>query len=468
MFEAAKERGEVKAYINGGKKDESSGKSTNALLSPLGEEAAWLRTPLGFKEEAESTGLQTQLSSPVHSRVAKLRRTLRDPTDSCSTSSSPPTDVTQVYAPLYEEDDSPCNTPKGRPSPHFTFTSCSSRAYPVVSDEYLLESGTEEIPFQLEVSDWGSPPPTPSPSDSHPGAEEHTSRPPRCMPLHPEPPSKCKGVEYRSLADLADMETVDPRIWLPESRVFDPDKVKPRPLTRPSSPAKKNTSSVPCHKSIGDTPQVRCQISLADTSFVRADRGRHSRLTPSWSLPILPNQGLEDNCSGFGSHPTQLLENHRAAKGKEKEVDYSVRDKHLAQQPTGYGPSSRNYGRSHVQLVPRDGKDEQSTIVVHCPPNCPHETCYRSPLVLSVPTIEPSRPTSSRYVDACVSPIIAITSRIQDTGSPAKIRPKRHLDGGHPCELAGFTHVSHKGIDPEIDVRSPIVKGAMIPMNVTE
>lgn len=404
------------------------------------------------------------LSSSARSRVAKLRRTLRDTTES-STSSSPPTQVTQVYAPLYEEDDVPCNTPVARPSPHFTFDSSSSRAYPVISDKYLFESSTGGMPFRSQMCDRDSPLPTPSSSNSHPGTEEHTSEVPRCMPRHPVPSSKSRGVEYRGLADLTDTECVDSRIWLPESRVFDPDKVKPRLLTRPSSPAK-DTSSVSCHKPVDNTPQLRSHISLADAPFVRVDRGRYSRLTPSWSLPILPNRELEDNCSGFGSQPAQLSENHRA--GTAKGVGLSMWGKELAERPLGYCPSPRNYSRSHVQLVPREGRDEQSAIVVHCPAGCPHETCYCRPPSLSVPTAEPSRPAGSRYVDACVSPIIAITSRIQDADSPVKIRSRGHLGGDHPCELAEFTHVSHKGIAPEADVRSPIVKGTMVPVNAAE
>lgn len=419
--------------------------------------------------DAESTGFHTPLSSPAHSRAAKLRRTLRDSpeTDLYSTSSSPPTGVTQVYAPLYQEDDGPPDSPVARPSPHFTFTSSSSRAYPVVFDGRLLETGLEEMPLQLEVSDWDSLPPTPLFSDLHPGAEEHTSKPPRCMPLHPDPPLRSIGVEYRSLSDLTDMESVDSRVWLPKPRVFNPGKVKPRPLTRPPSPEKKNASLLHGHETVGSSPQVRRQISLVDSPFVRADRGRYSRFTADSSLPILPNRELEDKCSGCGSCLTQLLENHRAGKGKEKEPDRLVRDKNLAERSTGYAP--RNEGRSHVQLVPRDGRDEESAIIVHCPPNCPHETCYRSPVILPVPGIEPSRPSGSRYVDACVSPIIAITGHIENTDSSAKIRFKGpDLDGDHLDHLAGLTQISHRGIALETDVRSPIVKGTMIPMNAAE
>ncbi|KAH0827883.1 autophagy-related protein 27-domain-containing protein [Lanmaoa asiatica] len=170
IFEAAKARGEVEAYPNAGKKYKSAGKSKNVPLSPLGTEAALLRTPLCSKGDADSTGLQTQLSSHPHSQAARLRRTLRDSIDSCSTSSSPLTGVTQAYVPLYEDDSLP-NSPTAQPSPHFTFTSRSSRAYPDVSDRHLLGTGTEEWPFQLEVSDWGSSSPTPSSSYSHPGAE---------------------------------------------------------------------------------------------------------------------------------------------------------------------------------------------------------------------------------------------------------------------------------------------------------
>lgn len=458
VFEAAKQRGEVKAHPNAGEKDEATERLKNESLSPLGEEAALLTMPLDLKVDTESIGLQKMLSSPVHSRVARLRQTLRDPADPLSTSSSPPTNVTQVHAPLYEDDDMPCSAPVARPSPHFTFISGSSRAYPDVSDEYLLELGNEEIPFQLEVSDGDSSSPALSSSDSHPAAEEHTSKSPRCTPLHPELPPRSKGVEYRRFGALADVESVDSRIWLPKSRVFDPDKVKPRPLTRPPSPAKREASPVTSHEIVGDDPQFRWEILLEHTPFVKARRGRHSRLTPSWSLPVLSNQEREYNYSGFGSHPTQLLESH--CTGKAKGTDCSVPDKHLAERLTKCSPSPG----SHVQLVSRDGGDEQSTIVVHCPPNCLHETCCHGPVASSVPTIEP---TSSRYVDACVSPI-TITSRIQDRDSPTKIRPKWHLDGGHPCELAGFTHVSQKGIGPEADVRSPIVRGAMVPMNAAE
>ncbi|KAG8213949.1 autophagy-related protein 27-domain-containing protein [Butyriboletus roseoflavus] len=462
MFEAAKARGEVKAYPDAGKTDKSTGKSKNAPLSPLVAEVALLRTPSNLRGDAESTGMQSPLSASAHLRVFELRRTLRDTTDPCSTSSSPPTGVTQGYVPLYE-DDSLLNTPVAQPSPHFTFTSSSSRAYPSVSDGHLLETGAEEMLFQLEVSDWGSPSLAPSSSNSHPGAEEHTSKPPRCMPLHSMPPPRSVGVEYRSLTDFAESPSVDSRIWLPKSRVFDPDNVKPRPLTRPSSPAKRDTSSVASHKTVGSGPQLSCQISLVDSPFVTVGRGRYSRLAPSWSLPTLPDR--EDNGSGFGSRSTQRLENNRTGKGKEKEINSSVRDKHLAESPTGYGRSPRNDGRSHVQLVPRDSTDEQSAIMVHCPPNCPHETCYFRPLVLSVPTIEPSRHIGSRYVDACVSPIITTTGRIQDRD----IRSKQpDLDDDHPYELAGFTHVSPKGTVPEADARSPIVKGTMVPMNAAE
>lgn len=469
MFEAAKARGEVRAYPSAGKKDKSTGKSKNALLSPLGAEATLLRTPSDLKGHTEWTGMQSSLSCSVHSRVSKLRRTLRDSTtDPCSTSSSPPTGVTQGYAPLFE-DDSPPDTPVARPSPHFTFTSSSSRAYPSIFDGHSLETGTEEMRFRFEVSDRDSPSPTPSSSDSHLGAEEHTSKPLMCMSLHLEPPPRSRGVEYRSLTDYADSESVDSRIWFPKFRVFDPDKIKPRPLTRPSSPAKRDTAPVPSHETVRDGPQSSCQTTLVDSPFVRAGRGRHSRLAPSWSFPILPDRELEDNCSGFWSRPTQLSENNRTGKGKEKELDYSVRDNHLAESPTGYGPGPRNNSRSHVQLVPRDGRDEQSAIMIYCPPNCPHETCYCRPLVLSVPMVEPSRPTSPRYVDACVSPIITITSRVQDTDNPTKIGSRGpDLDGDHPYKFAGFTHVSHKGTVPEIDVRSPIVKGTMVPMNATE
>ena len=465
MFEAARARGEVKAYPDAGKKDKSAGKSRNSPLSPLEVETSLLRVPLDLNGDAESTGLQTPLSSPGESRVAKLRGILSDSIarDSWSTSSSPPTGVTQAYAPLYQEDDSPANSPVARPSPHFTFTSSSSRAYPIVSGERLLQTSTEAIPLNLDVSDWDSPSPTPS------DAEEHTSKFPRCMTLHPELPSRSIGVGYRSLAELADIESVDSRVWLPKSRVFDPDKVKPRPLTRPPSPVKRDTSPVPSHETVGSSPQLRRQISLMDSPFVRVDRGRRSRLTPSASLPIFPDRELEDQSPGFGSCSTQLLEKYRTAKGKGKEPDYSVGDKYFGERPVGYSPSPRNDGRSHVQLVPRDGRDEQSAIMVHCPPNCGHGICYRPPLALSAPAIEPSRPTGSRYVDACVSPIITITGRIQGTDSPAKSRSKRpDLDGDHPYELAGFTHVSHKSIALEADVRSPIVRGTMVPMNAAE
>ncbi|KAF8556389.1 hypothetical protein OG21DRAFT_1506662 [Imleria badia] len=465
-FEAARARGEVQAYPHAGKKDKSTGKSKNAPLSPLGVEASLLRAPLYLNGDAESTEFQTPLSSPAHSRVAKLRRTLRDSSakDSCSTSSSPPTCVTtRVYAPLYEEDSPP------RPSPHFTFTSSSSRAYPVVFDGRLLEIDTEDMPLQLEVSDWDSPSPTPLFSDLHPGAEEHTPKPPRCMPLHPDPPSRSIGVEYRNLSDLTDMGSVDSRIWLPKSRVFDPYKVKPRPLTRPPSPEKRNTTLLSSHETV-NSPQVRRQISSVDSPFVRTDRGRPSKLTASSSLPILPDWELEDECLGCGSYPTQLLGNYRTGKGREKEPDHSVRDRYLAERP-GYGPNPRNDGRSHVQLVARDGRDDKSAIIVHCPPNCPHETCYRSPLASesSVPGIEPSRHSGPRYVDACVSPITTATGCMQSTNSPAKIRSKGpYLDGDHRDGLAGFTYISHLGIALEADVRSPIVKGTMVPINAVE
>jgi len=388
--------------------------------------------------------------------------------DSLSTSSSPPTGVTQAYAPLYEEDDSPPNSPVARLSPRFTFTSSSSRAYPVVSDGRFLERGAKEIPSQFEVSDWDSPSPTPSFSDSHLDAEEHTSKSPRGMPLHPEPLSRSIGVEYRSLADLAEMENVDPRVWLPKSRVFDPDKIKPRPLTRPPSPEKTNTSPIPSHETVGSSPQLRRQISLVDSPFIRINRGRDAGLTSSASLPILPDRELEDRYSDFGSRPTQLQETHRTGKGKEP--DYSVRDKCLANRLAGHGTCPRNDGRSHIQLVPCDGRHEQSVIVVHCPPNCHHETCYNTLLTLSAPAIEPPRPTGSRYVDACVSPIITINSRIQSTSSPAKNYSKEPDpdDGDRPYGLAGITYVSHKGMAPETDVRSPIAKGVMVPMNAAE
>ncbi|KAI9569674.1 hypothetical protein HD554DRAFT_2038018 [Boletus coccyginus] len=468
-FEAAKARGEVKAYSSTGEKNKSTGKSKNAPLSPLGMEVSLLKAPLELEGVTESTGLQTPLSSPAsHSRVAQLRRTLRHSmaTDSLLTS-SPPTEVTRAYAPLYEEDDSPPNSPVARPSPHFTFTSSSSRAYPVVSDGHFLERNAEEMPLQLEVSDWDSPPPTPSFSDSHLDAEEHTSGPPRGMHLHPEPLSRSIGVEYRSLSDFAETENIDPRVWLPKSRVFDPDKIKPRPLTRPPSPEKANTSPIPSHETVGGSPQLRCQISLVDSPFVRIDRGRHARLTSSASLPILPDRELENKYSDFGSRPTQFQENYCTGKGREP--DYSERDKCLAKRLAGHGTCPRNDGRSHIQLVPCDGRREQSAFVVHCPPKCHHQTCYNTLLTLSAPAIEPSRSTGSQYVDACVSPIIAINSRMQGTTTPAKNCSKEpDPDGDYPYGLAGITHVPHKRVAPETDVRSPIAKGAMVPMNATE
>ncbi|KAG6375373.1 hypothetical protein JVT61DRAFT_2928 [Boletus reticuloceps] len=451
-FEAALARGEVRAYPDAGMQEKSAGKSKNVPPSPLGGEvSSLLRLPLDLKVEVES---QTPLSSSARLRVAKLRQTLRDsPTESCSPSSSPPTGVT-VYAPLYDDD--PPDGPAARPSPHFTFTSSSSRTYPIVTDERVFETGIQRMPLQLEVSDWDSPPSTPSSSDSYPGAEEHTPKSTRCMPLHLDSPSKNKGVKYASLTDLADMQSVDSRVWLPKPRIFDPDKVKPRPLTRPPSPVKRDTSFVP---SVDSSSPLRREPPFMDSSLVRTDRGRHSRLTPSASLPIFLDRELEDKHLGCGSRSTQLLENHRTGKGKERELDYSVRDECLVKRPTRYPPSSRNDGRSHVQLVPRDGRDERSTIVIHCPPKCPH---YTSPPAVSA--IEPSLSTGSRYVDACVSPIITRTSRIQSTDSPTKSpskRPRVNLDGDG---FAVFTHVPHQGIAPEADVRSPISKGTMVPM----
>lgn len=416
------------------------------------------------EDYVESTGLQTPLSSPARSRVIKLRRTLRD-SNSPSTFSSPPTEFTQVNSPLCSRDDGPPDSPSVRPSPHFTFTSNSSRAYPSVSNGRFAEvHSIQEVPRQLEVEDWdSSSSSTPSPSESHPSAEEHTSRAPRCVPLHPEPSSRSRGVEYRSLTDLAAMERVDPRIWLPKSRVFDPDKVKPRPLTRPPSPVKRDVSPIASHESVSLQPSP--QIPSVHSPFVRAGRGRHIKLAPSLSLPIWPDRDLDDECSLRGPRPTQRLENHRAGKGKEKELDYSARGEHPGEQPAGYNFS----GRSHVQLVSRNSRNEQSAIVVHCPLNCLHETCYHPSLELPVSGIQHTRSIGPRYVDACVSPIINLTGRIQGADSPAKIRSKRpDLGDDHPYELAGFTHVSHQGIAPESDVRSPIVKGTMVPMNAIE
>ncbi|KAG9316638.1 autophagy-related protein 27-domain-containing protein [Chiua virens] len=464
VFEAAKARGDVTTHSDVAENDKSIVvKSENAPLSPLGE-VSLLSAPLSLNRTVESTGLQTPLPSPTRSRVGMLRRTLRDRTDSCSTSSSPPTNVTTAYLPLYVDDDTPPTSPV-ESSRHFTFTSSSSRAYPDVSGG---EERTEGMRVPLEVSDWSSLASPSLSAHSRPGAEEHTSKSPGCMPLHPEPSFRGVGVPYQSLSDLADMQRADPRIWLPISRVFDPDKVKPRPLTRPPSPIKGSASPASSYQTARSHPPSEYQMSPMNTPFVRADRGRHSRLTPSLSLPVLPDRHLvdADEHSNCGSPRTQLLESRHTGKAKAKGIDCSADDKHLVE---GHCPSPRNDARSHVQLVPRNGSGEKSVITVHCPPNCPHETCYTRPPASSALAQQPSRSTGPRYVDACVSPIITIPCRLQE--SPTKIQSKRpDLDKDRPHAFAGFTHVSHnfKGIAPESDVRSPVVRGTMVPMSVVE
>ena len=355
------ERGEVRAYPN--VKSDLDDPFDNAPLSPLGEEAALLRAPMEVKRE-EPTGLQT----PVHSRVAQLRQTLRHVPASSPTSSSPATHVTQVNTSLFVDDnDVPCSTPVARRSPHLTFDSGSSRAYPSISVACAQ--------VQLDVSDGSSVCATP----------EHM---PRSMRLHPKSPSRSKGVKYRSLSDLDDTENLDARIWRPQSPIFNPDKVKRWPKPRSPSPTKKETP-LPSDEVVGDS------IALVDASFVRADRGRHSRLTPSWSLPILPNQEVEGDCADIGSRPTQARENPHTVNVRAKEIVHSVSDKHLAER--------KNYVESHAQTA-SEGGDGQC-IIVHCSASCAH---------------------------------------------------------------AGVIHVPQRGIAPDLDVRSPISKGTLVPLNAAE
>jgi hypothetical protein len=470
VFEAAKARGEVKAYPIDGTKSKS--KSENVLMSPLGTGTSLFMAPPEVKQEVVPTVLQTPLLR-ARLRAEQLRQVLRESTDSSATPLSPPTGVTQ-YVPLYAEDESPFSSPVRRPSPHVTVTSSSSRAYPDFPGDYQLAStgmGTWEIntPSRHESSSRDSHTPVTSYSNlrSSDNWEEHTSMPPRREPLYPGPSSRSKGVKYQSLNDLDDTESIDSRIWLPSCRVFDPATVKPRPVTRPSSPAK-SPSLASSYETAAKSPRPRSQISLTGSPFVRTDRGRPSRLIPSLSLPVLPNLEVENDldCLNSASFSIPSPGYEPFGNGKGKKVDRSVSDELLFERPLRYAPDPRRMdGRSHVQLVPREGKNGQSVITVHCPSDCAHETCYRQG---SAPVIDLAGDVGPQYVDACVSPII--TGRVESTRSPIRDRSRAQSpsDDDDPYTGFGLTLVSHRSFAPEADVRSPIVKGTMVPMTVAE
>ncbi|KAF8844286.1 hypothetical protein BDN67DRAFT_963031, partial [Paxillus ammoniavirescens] len=435
-------------------------------MSPLGTETSLLMAPPEVKQEV-ATGLQSPLLR-ARLRAEQLRQVLRESTDSSATPLSPPTGVTQ-YVPLYAEDESPAS-PVRRPLPHVTVTSSSSRAYPDFPGDCQLAStsmGTWEIntPFRHESSSGDSRSPVTSYSNLRSGdsLEKHTPMPPR-------PSSRSKGVKYQSLNDLDDTESIDSRIWLPKCRVFDPAKVKPRPVTRPSSPAK-SPSLVSSYETAAKSPRPRSQISLTGSPFVRTDRGRPSRLIPSLSLPVLPNLQVENDLDCLNSaSPSIPSPGHEPfGNGKGKKVDRSVSDELLVERPLHYAPDPRRMdGRSHVQLVSREGKNEQSVITVHCPSDCVHETCYRQG---SAPVIDLAGGVGPRYVDACVSPII--TGRVESTSNPIRDRSRAHSlsDDDDPYTGFGLTEaplVSHRIFAPEADVRSPIVKGTMVPTTVAE
>ncbi|KIK93578.1 hypothetical protein PAXRUDRAFT_828823, partial [Paxillus rubicundulus Ve08.2h10] len=466
-FEAAKARGEVKAHPIDGTK--SIPKSGNALMSPLGTETSLLMAPPEVKKEVVPTALQTPLFR-ARLRADQLRQALRESTDSSATPLSPPTGVTQ-YVPLYAEDESPPG-PVRRPSPHVTLTSSSSRGYPDFPSDCQLTAtgmGTWEINTPgHEASSRDSRTIVTSYSNlqSSDDSEGHMPMPPRREP----PSSRSIGVKYRSLDDLDDTESIDSRIWLPVHRVFDPARVKPRPVTRPSSLAK-SPLLASSYETAAKSPHPRSQISFTVSPFVRTDRGRPSRLIPSLSLPVLPNRQVESDldCLNSASLSISSLGHEPFGNGKGEKVDRPVSDELLVERPLHYASDPRRMdGRSHVQLVPREGRNGQSVITVHCPSDCAHETCYHKG---SAPMIDLAEDVGPRYVDACVSPII--TGKVECTGNPIRDCSRAQSLSGEddPYTHFGLTkapHVSCRSLAPDADVRSPIVKGTMVPMTVAE
>ncbi|KIJ67800.1 hypothetical protein HYDPIDRAFT_107296 [Hydnomerulius pinastri MD-312] len=471
VFEAAEARGEVKAYPIAGQKSHTG--TEQLLLSPLEAGTSLFMPSHRVKAEVTSTRLQTPLSSPARSRAG--RWLVRDSTDSLPTSSSPPTGVTQ-YAPLYVEDESPPSSPVRLASPQVTITSSSSRAYPDAPGESpfsVMRTREVNTTPRQEPSSRGSRTPASSylgleTSDEEPGG---TPTPRRREPLPPVSSSRSVGVTYQSLNDLADAGSIDSRIWLPKSRVFDPAKVKSRPATRPSSPAKSSSSVCSSYETAAESPRLRPEYSLSNSPNVRTSRGRPSRLTPSLSLPALPIHELEIDADSASS-PSISSPSRRhvtPAKGKGKLVDRSTSDEMLVERPLQYSCTPKQMEcRSHIQLVPREGKHERSAITVHCPPDCAHEACYRQG---STPVIDLAEDVGPRYADACVSPIISITSRVVNPGSQAQNSSMVEVSTDEEYALYGLTqapYVVHRGFVPEVDVRSPIARGTMVPMAVAE
>ncbi|KAH7888676.1 hypothetical protein F5I97DRAFT_1854516 [Phlebopus sp. FC_14] len=477
-FEASKARGEVEVVpAHGISTKQSKTKFEQEILSPMETEAELLMSPHRVKSESASTGRRTRTplsSSPVRALVDRLHQLFEDST---STSSSPPTEVTQRESEDLE-DEGPVLSHRKLASPAVTIVSDSSQAYPDVTyDSPFALMGTrknDRIP-RHELSSKGSRTPAPpSPIQAQESSdEEPPSTPNNCEQRPPASSTRRTGVRYVTLEEIEDSSSIDSRIWLPSPRVFDPTKVKPRPATRPPSPTKQTQSPVSHYETPSSGPRL-LSAPMIGSPFVRVDRGRATRLTQSLSLPALPTCDIDDDAvSSSAEYPANVTPLHDTPrKEKGKLVDRSASDEMLVERPLQYPSSPRQVNeRSHIQMVQCEVGSASSTFKITCLPGCCHKSCLDQESVYAVDRRRAERP---RYVDAAVSPIIVTTaSRVshQTTRDGVSALNGHSANEEDPYAFFGLTavpHASHRGFVPEVDVRSPIVKGTKVPATVAE
>ena len=413
------------------------------LPSPVSFEAPLLLTPAKFPST-----IGRHIPSPPPSPTYRLRRMLRDSSIS-TTPSSPPTEVTERV---------PDDLSPSRPMCRITFDS-DSPSLPCMNQP-------QACPFSLMGNRGHDKTPGHKPR-SKAALSQDASEEAECPPKTKSPRNRAissRGVVYRPFDDIIHAKDIDPRIWLPNPPEFDPTRVIVRPSTKAGS------SSATPFETAANSPKAGSDVNHTQSPTVRMDRGRPSRrITPSLSLPVLPSRGVEANVTfsttpssspslrnvgGTGERGTKLYEQARS--------DNVLREEMLGR----YHTNSPRWAEStsHIQVVQRGDGSGSSAFKVHCPPGCLHESCS--------PVSEVAEVTRPRYVDAAVSPVFFVTTRLaRDSrqGSSGE-GPVEDLDDVRVS--FGFArrsqYVPHQGnLLAETDVRSPIAKGTQVPSNTS-
>jgi hypothetical protein len=342
---------------------------------------------------------------------------------------SPPTGVTQ-YVKL---EDSPFLQPPGGLSPRVTVDDTSYTASPSPPEFRLA-------PIRRVQA---------SPTSSMP---EGTYSPGALRRQKTAPASFEMGARYPTVEEIRNGQSLDPRVMLPPSRIFDPANVKPRPRASSVVSARRRQFE-------------NGQMDAGSTSHREATT-RH--------VPVVSY--LEDDENSSISSPPR----RRAAdKGKGRILADATTEGLTAsgRVPSNNRQSLSDYSHHIQEVYSADRPEHCSVVVVRCPPgnSCCHGQC-RS-ISASVAARSDGVRDQSHYVDAEVSPILRSVSPARET-SPRKAKARKPVtrdsdassgQGVHSfLGLSPSPQVPHRSYAAESDVRSPFARGTRIPSGLSE